>query len=156
MLLSLVLLRTLLWQNYSFSTTDRALSSCFHMWHIRSYLSSRSVLTLASQKSNGINQRSMWIFSKKIIQMEYPGNEGKHSKDPTGRKSLCLRALSSSKNLVLAIAHLLNGKDWLLGQLPFISVFMRGSKSEWVTQKCLIIWLQILKGYYLGPVITDS
>ena len=127
MLLSSVLLRTLLWQNYSFSTTDRTLSFCFHVWHIRSYSSSRSVLTLASQKSSGINQRSMWIFSKKIIQEEYPGSDGKHSKDPTGRTNLCLRAVGCTNNVVLAIVHLLMGKDWLLGQLLLISVFMRGS-----------------------------
>lgn len=96
-------MRTLLWQNYSFSITNRALSLCSHMWHIRSYLSSRSVLTLASWRSNGINQRSMWTFSKKLIQKEYPGSEGKQSKDPTGRTSLCLRHVGHSNYFGLAI-----------------------------------------------------
>lgn len=57
-------------------------------------------LNLASWRSNGINQRSMWIFSKNIIQKEYPGSDGKQSKDPTGRTSLCLRALDCSNNFL--------------------------------------------------------
>lgn len=138
LLLLPVLLRTLPWQNYSFSTTDRALSPCFHMWHIRSYLSSRSVLTLASWRSNGINQRSMWIFSKKLIQKEYPGSYGKQ--DPTGRTSLCLRSLDHSHKFVLALVHLLIGKDWLFGQHPLISVFIEGLHMlEGLNQRGFII-----------------
>lgn len=137
----------------SFSTTDRALSSCFHVWHIRSYLSSRSVLTLASQKSNGTNQKSMWIFSKKIIQKEYPGSDGKHSKDPTGRRSLCLRALGCSNVFDLGIVHLLIGKGWLLGQLLLISVFMKGSVSLNGSLRRAQLHDFKLKRDYLRPVI---
>lgn len=36
------------------------------------------------------------------------------------------------------------------------SVYEGLSIFEWITQKGLIICLQILKGYYLGPAITDA
>lgn len=68
----------------------------------------------------------MWIFSKELIQNEYPGSDGKQSKDPTGRTILRLSSLGHSNNLVLAIVHLLVGKDWLLGQLLLTLVFLRG------------------------------
>jgi hypothetical protein len=105
LLLSSGLLRTLLWQNYSFPEPQTELylaaSICDTLevtWDQGQFL------TLAPLRSNGINQRSMWIFSKKIIQKEYPEREGKQSKDPTGRTCLCLRDLDCSNNIVIAIS----------------------------------------------------
>ena len=145
LLLSSVLLGTLLWQNYSFSTTDRDLSPCLHMWHIRSYLSSRSVFNFGFLEKQW--NKPKWIFSKKIIQEEYPGNDGKHSKDPTGRTSLCLRALGCSNNFILAIVQLIIGKDWLFGQfLLHFSIYEGLYVFEGLKQKDLIfLWLQFLK-----------
>lgn len=90
------------WQSHSFSAAQAqpylSVSTCDTLdvtW------AQGPFLTLAPLRSNAINQRSMWIFSKKIIQKEYPGRDGKSSKDPTGRISFCLRAQSLLEKLCI-------------------------------------------------------
>lgn len=85
-------------------------------------------LTLAPLGSNGVNQRSMWIFSKKIIQKEYPGRGGegwKALQDPTGRRSPCLEALGGSENSHLSSR---SSKGCFLVEPCYISVLL-GARS---------------------------
>lgn len=120
LLSSAELLRHSLAGSFFLSSSGIALSLCLHMWHIRSYLSSRSIFNFGSFEK----QWNKLKTNVNVVQENHPQGipregwkafQGPHRKN----KALSESSESAIKKQYIAIVYPSTGKDCVLGHLLF-------------------------------------